>query len=168
MCLILVCIHIIIIQALNCISCHISSSNKEDKSAYQLNVWLILLWSFVMKVGDVPCKLCLATGTSLRDWSTGTSAIYMTSATDTTTTTLGEMTTTTSLMNSKKSMLMLPWNITRFVHIMLCGSFKLSSTVKILGCGGILTGDQGLFASPNYPSYYSNSLDCEWVIRCLF
>ena len=39
---------------------------------------------------------------------------------------------------------------------------------SIPDCGGILTEVQGFFASPNYPSHYSNSLDCEWVIRCLF
>ena len=61
-----------------------------------------------MTVGDTPCKLCLAQGASLRDGTTGTSAIYMTSATDTTTTTFAEMTTTTSLMNSKKLTLLLP------------------------------------------------------------
>ena len=38
LCLILDCIHIIIMQALNCISCHILSLNKKDKPAYQLNI----------------------------------------------------------------------------------------------------------------------------------
>ena len=46
--------------------------------------------------------------------------------------------------------------------------YKLRRIVNILDCGGILTGDLGLFASPNYPSDYSNSLDCEWVIRWVF
>ena len=36
---------------------------------------------------------------------------------------------------------------------------------NISECGGILTGGMGFFATPNYPSDYSNSLDCEWVIR---
>ena len=60
------------------------------------------------KVKDMPCKLCLAPGTSLRDGTTGTSATYMTTAMDTTTTIVAEMTTTTSLMNSKKSTLLSP------------------------------------------------------------
>ena len=36
---------------------------------------------------------------------------------------------------------------------------------NISECGGILTGSMGSFATPNFPSHYSNSLDCEWVIR---
>ena len=55
-----------------------------------------------MIVGDVPCILCLAQGTSLRDGTTGTSAIYMTSATDTTTITMTEVTATTLLVNGMK------------------------------------------------------------------
>ena len=55
----------------------------------------------------MPCKLCLAQGTSLRDGTTGTSAIYMTSATDTTTITMAEMTATTSLVNGMKLTLLL-------------------------------------------------------------
>ena len=66
----------------------------------------------IMKFGDEflrhpTCKICLAEGTSLWEWTTGTSAIYMTSALDTTTSTLAEMTTSTSLMNGTKFALLL-------------------------------------------------------------
>lgn len=33
-----------------------------------------------------------------------------------------------------------------------------------LGCGGTLFGDQGSFASPNYPGTYPNNTHCEWSI----
>ena len=56
------------------------------------------------KVKDMPCKLCLAPDTSLRDGTTGTSAIYMTSATDTTTITMAEMTASTSRSRCSQSM----------------------------------------------------------------
>ena len=32
-------------------------------------------------------------------------------------------------------------------------------------CGGVMTRNQGMFASPNYPAYYSGSMDCEWTFR---
>lgn len=35
----------------------------------------------------------------------------------------------------------------------------------VLGCGGVLYGDHGSFASPNYPGTYPNSSHCEWAIR---
>ena len=52
-------------------------------------------------------KICLAQGTSLWEWTTGTSAIYKTSAMVTTTSTLAEVTTSTSLMNGTKFPLLL-------------------------------------------------------------
>lgn len=38
------------------------------------------------------------------------------------------------------------------------------STIDI-GCGGILREDQGTISSPNYPSFYSNSSSCNWIIK---
>ena len=38
------------------------------------------------------------------------------------------------------------------------------SSITVAECGGLLTGGQGKFASPNYPEQYSNYMNCEWVI----
>ena len=42
---------------------------------------------------------------------------------------------------------------------------RINANLNIPACGGTFTGDQGLFASPNYPSDYSNRMNCEWTIR---
>ena len=74
----------------------------------------------------------------------------MTSVLDFTTSTLAQVTTSTPLMNGRN-------------HSSILG--QILQNYDIPGCGGILTRDQGSFASPYYPLDYSNNLDCEWVIR---
>ena len=34
-----------------------------------------------------------------------------------------------------------------------------------LACGGQLSGETGLFTSPNYPNYYAPNTKCEWDIQ---
>uniref|UniRef100_A0A3P8P3D4 Cubilin n=1 Tax=Astatotilapia calliptera TaxID=8154 RepID=A0A3P8P3D4_ASTCA len=42
--------------------------------------------------------------------------------------------------------------------------FDATWTSSPQGCGGTLFGDQGSFASPNYPGTYPNNTHCEWSI----
>uniref|UniRef100_A0A3Q4HHJ3 Cubilin (intrinsic factor-cobalamin receptor) n=1 Tax=Neolamprologus brichardi TaxID=32507 RepID=A0A3Q4HHJ3_NEOBR len=42
--------------------------------------------------------------------------------------------------------------------------FDATWTSSPHGCGGTLFGDQGSFASPNYPGTYPNNTHCEWSI----
>ncbi|XP_041670250.1 cubilin [Cheilinus undulatus] len=42
--------------------------------------------------------------------------------------------------------------------------FEATWTSSPQGCGGILYGDHGSFASPNYPGTYPNNTHCEWTI----
>uniref|UniRef100_W5MX16 Cubilin n=1 Tax=Lepisosteus oculatus TaxID=7918 RepID=W5MX16_LEPOC len=42
--------------------------------------------------------------------------------------------------------------------------FEITWTSTPTGCGGVLYGDHGSFASPNYPGTYNNGTDCEWTI----
>ena len=37
--------------------------------------------------------------------------------------------------------------------------------VTSIACGGVLTGESGEIASPNYPATYSPNSDCIWVIK---
>lgn len=34
-----------------------------------------------------------------------------------------------------------------------------------LGCGGILTANNGVIESPNYPHSYPSDIICEWIIN---
>ncbi|XP_016093659.1 cubilin [Sinocyclocheilus grahami] len=43
--------------------------------------------------------------------------------------------------------------------------FEITWTSSPQGCGGVLYGDHGSFASPNYPGTYANGTSCEWGIR---
>ncbi|KAF7649375.1 hypothetical protein LDENG_00142420, partial [Lucifuga dentata] len=43
--------------------------------------------------------------------------------------------------------------------------FEATWTSSPQGCGGILYGDHGSFASPNFPGTYPNSTRCEWSIK---
>ncbi|KAM4718445.1 cubilin [Anableps anableps] len=43
--------------------------------------------------------------------------------------------------------------------------FDATWTSSPHGCGGILYGDHGSFASPNYPGSYPNNTNCEWSIK---
>ncbi|XP_069067650.1 cubilin [Pleurodeles waltl] len=54
----------------------------------------------------------------------------------------------------------------RFVSdIVSAGSgYEITWTSSPTGCGGVLYGDHGSFASPNYPGPYANNTHCEWTI----
>ncbi|XP_046880031.1 cubilin [Hypomesus transpacificus] len=43
--------------------------------------------------------------------------------------------------------------------------FEATWTSSPQGCGGLLYGDHGSVASPNYPGTYANGTHCEWGIR---
>ena len=61
------------------------------------------------------------------------------------------------------------WIVVRWKYIEARNDGSFPSAIFLIlyisECGGILTGDQGLFASPNYPSNYPTLVDCEWVVR---
>ncbi|XP_078342828.1 scavenger receptor cysteine-rich domain-containing protein DMBT1-like isoform X2 [Oculina patagonica] len=43
-------------------------------------------------------------------------------------------------------------------------SVPATSRPPFIGCGGLLNGSSGLFASPGYPGPYFNNLDCVWTL----
>ncbi|XP_029110994.1 cubilin [Scleropages formosus] len=43
--------------------------------------------------------------------------------------------------------------------------FEITWTSSPQGCGGVLYGDHGSFASPDFPATYPNGSHCEWGIR---
>ena len=45
----------------------------------------------------------------------------------------------------------------------LAGTLCLSRFF-LVGCGGILSGPNGTFSSPNYPNGYDHARTCEWLI----
>ncbi|RWS11455.1 cubilin-like protein, partial [Dinothrombium tinctorium] len=40
-----------------------------------------------------------------------------------------------------------------------------ASVPGVIGCGGTLTADRGVIASPNFPDRYDTGLECDWLIR---
>ena len=62
------------------------------------------------------------------------------------------------------------WTVANKIYIKVFQSYEKDNTILPIiyhfkECGGVMTSNQGMFASPNYPAYYSGSMDCEWTFR---
>ena len=42
--------------------------------------------------------------------------------------------------------------------------YKFQIDCFLSACGGTLSGSSGSFASPGYPGFYSNKLNCLWTL----
>ncbi|KAK9396207.1 cubilin [Crotalus adamanteus] len=50
-------------------------------------------------------------------------------------------------------------------HLLSHEGYEITWTSSSAACGGILYGESGSVASPEYPVSYQNQTDCEWIIK---